>query len=276
MAACSEEYLKRTIIPAGTSNEQVLLSLIDVLDNRYSIWGFYVDNARNFYFQEEGTGKIKVFTESGQYLRTLKDHNCESLFLYGNEFIGQRINKDKIEELIFFSSDSSEITYSTPLALGAGRWIAYKIVNGFVVFSPTGLDYGTKKAFDIKKKKFVTEDINEWDKMTERTIISNYFGEGAEAIGKINDYYLFRFPPLPKDTSYEYSLRAAKVEAGKIAHMHVLLKRQDVGIAMQGLVGTIIDNRYIYTIGHPQVPQGKQPDIWITRIDLKILMPGLW
>ena len=144
---CSDDYLKRIVVPSGTNEEQVLLSRYDNADNRYSLTGFFVDDAGNAYFQEEGTGKIKIFNECGRYQRTIKDHKCKYLFLHENDFIGQRQNNDKTEELIFFSKDSGTLTYRQPLSLGAGEWAAYKIKNGMILFSSDGPGYGSKKSF---------------------------------------------------------------------------------------------------------------------------------
>jgi hypothetical protein len=266
------------LIPTGTNEEQVLISLYDDFYNLFYLRGFFIDETRCLYFQEENTGKIKVFTESGRYLRTLIDYDCKYLFLHGKEFIGQRQNNDRTEELIFFSRDSGEILSRYPLAMGEGRWDAYKIKNEMVLFFSFDTGHrGEKKAFDIKKKCFISQGVNEWDNKTEEQIYSPNLEYGAEPIGKLNGYYLFRFPPPPKDRSYEYSLRAAKVEAGNIIYIQAILKQQDVGSAMQGLVGGLVDDRYIFTIGHPETPRGKQPEaIWVTRIDLRALMPDLW
>jgi hypothetical protein len=273
----SEEYFKRTLIPTGTKEEQVAINPYDDAGDIFSIHGFFIDETRCLYFQED-TGKIRVFTESGRYLRTLIDYDCKYLFLHGKEFIGQRQNNDRTEELIFFSRDSGEILYRYPVALGEDRWVAYKIKNEMVLFYPVGTGpRGEKKAFDIKKKCFISQGVNEWDNKTEEQIYSPNIEYGAEPIGKLNGYYIFRFPPPPKDRSYEYALRAAKVEAGNIIYIQAILKQQDVGSAMQGLVGGLVDDRYIFTIGHPETLRGKQPqEIWVTRIDLRGLMPDLW
>jgi hypothetical protein len=275
-----DKSLRKTIIPVGTGEHEVKLSLLDddPEGNLYSLLGFFVDSAANLYFLEEGTGKIKVFSDSGTYLRTLQDYKCEFLFLYRNEFIGQRKNKEKKDELIFFSKENGIITYRKSLSLGAGKWDAYKIKNDMLLFSPHKLDRttGIKKAFDIKKRRFLSQKFKEWDDTTEQQIYSRYGEFGAEAIGKLNDYHLFWFPPPPKDTTYEYSLRAAKVDSSNIKHFQVNFKWQDVGMVMPDLTGAMINNRYIYTIGYPKIRKGSPPEIWVTRIDLKILLPNLW
>jgi hypothetical protein len=68
-----------------------------------------------------------------------------------------------------------------------------------------------KKAFDIKNRYFVTQTIKDWKNNSEQQIFTDYIEDGAELIGELNNYYLFIFPPPPKDRSYEYSLQAIKV-----------------------------------------------------------------
>jgi hypothetical protein len=278
IACGSEESFRRILIPTGTKEEQVAIYPYDDAGDIFSIRGFFIDETGCLYFQEDDNAKIKVFAQSGRYLRTLTDYNCKYLFLHGKEFIGQRQNNDKTEELIFFSRDSGEILYRYPLALGKDRWEAYKIKNEMVLFFPFDIGpSGEKKAFDIKKKCFIEQGFNEWDNKTEEQIYSPNIEYGAEPIGKLSGYYLFWFPPPPKDRSFEYALRAAKVEGDNIIYIQAILKQQDVGSAMQGLVGGLVGDRYIFTIGYPEPPRGKKPEaIWVTRIDLKVLMPDLW
>jgi hypothetical protein len=274
----SEEYFKRTLIPTGTKEEQVTIYPYDDADDIFSMKGFFIDERGCLYFQEDVSGKIKVFTESGNYLRTLRDYNCQYLFLHDKHFIGQRRSTDKTEELIFFSRDNGVILSQHQIALGGGKWIAYKIKDEMVLFYNLEKGpRGEKKAFDIKEKCFTSQGIYEWDNKTEEQIYSPNIEYGAEPIGKLNGYYLFWFPPPPKDMSFEYALRAAKVEDDNIIFIQAILKKQDVGSAMQGLIGGLIDNKYLFTIGYPEPHRGKQPEvIWVTRIDLKELMPDLW
>jgi hypothetical protein len=275
IACGSEESFRRTLIPTGTKEEQVAIGAIDDGGEIFSISEFFIDETGCLYFQDDNE-KIKVFTESGRYLRTLRgDYNFRHLFLHGKEFIGQRQNDDGTEELIFFSRDSGVILSRYQLE---DQWMAYKIKNEMVLFF--SFDTGTrgeKKAFDIKKKCFISQGVYEWDNKTEEQIYSPNLDYGAEPIGELNGYCLFWFPPPPKDKSFEYALRAAKVEDDNIIFIQAILKQQDVGSAMQGLVGGLVGDRYIFTIGYPEPPRGKQPEaIWVTRIDLKALMPDLW
>ncbi|NLB77701.1 MAG: hypothetical protein GX796_02325, partial [Clostridiaceae bacterium] len=215
----------------------------------------------------------------GRDLRTLEgDYNFKYLFLHSKEFIGQQQNKDGTEELLFFSRDNGAILSRYTLSLSYGQWDAYKIKNGMLLFISFDTGHsGEKKAFDINKRCFISQGFSEWDNKTEEQIYSRNIDYGAEPIGELNGYYLFRFPPPPKDKSFEYELRAAKVEGDNIIYIQVILKQQDVGSGMQGLVCYLVDNRYIFTIGHPDTPRGKRPEeIWVTRIDLKVLMPDLW
>lgn len=264
-----DSYTSRISIPIGSEANQVQIDLLDQAIGLYGIMGFFVDSECNFYFEEDSSRKIKVFSSSGKFIKAIDDYSCISLMLYKDGFIGIRQNEKANHELICFSKEDGKINYRS--LMPDDNWGIDKIKDTILLFNDAKYPIG--KSFDLNKKRFIPA-VPRWKNKTEKYAFSTYANYGLETVGWINNWYLFSLPPPPQNASYEYSLNALNFENNKKLHLSLKFHRQEVGEALQGPSNAIWGQRYFYTLGYHK--EGAIKDIWVTRIDLAKIMPDLF
>lgn len=158
----ASESSQRIIIPVGSGEKEVCWSVWDDgPPRRYEINAFMVDSVGNLYLQDEcdnaRTGRIKVYSASGTYLRGIGAHGCGSLFLWDTLICGQRpVGKKDVEIVVFSASDGNVLRTtslpSTPGATPSWNWRGYKLKDGKVYYLLKGtMGFQRKAVFDLRR-----------------------------------------------------------------------------------------------------------------------------
>lgn len=271
----------KVIIRVGSDSGMVEWADFDSYGiSRKTVSNFIIGNHGQFYIGSYvgPTLMLKRFDSCGHYLNTIDMHDVSFIALDDTIFYGHYSCSKCENKLIIFSGYGGALLREIIIPFESPHsWAAYSLRARRVYFSCFGQQPKADKFYDIDQNTFKDDDGRDsLDSDCQKQAIKKYCSgfSGGQFVGNGNGYMFYLSQNYKAEPRYDFV--AVNVDCKNTDTLHLRLNAKDIGAKMPDVPWVYHASGFLYAIGYPEKKGKALPEIWITKLDLKKLFPGIF